>query len=357
MLTGYREEIDNIDEQLLSLLTKRKGTAAALGQVKRDLGVETFDPAGERALLRTLCSKGQGLLTESELKQIFGEIISVGRSVQEALEVGFFGSETNDTHQAALDLFGSSATFHPTPSIEEVFSLVDRHVYQQGVVPIENAFEGSIGNVLDLFWKYDLKICAETLLRIRHHLLTGSDSLEGIRSLYAPPTAAAHCKAWIQNHLRDIPLEEVENASIAARRAVEDHGAAAIGSSLAAATYGLKVLEKGIEDHPDNVMRFVSIGHMDTTPTGRDKTSILFSVQHRPGALFEVLKNLARRKINMSRIESRPIRVRGWEYLFFVDLEGHAETREVHAALEKMKQACMSFRHLGSYAMADSPWP
>jgi len=222
---------------------------------------------------------------------------------------------------------------------------------------IENAFEGSVDGTLDYFCNYELKICSEILVRIRHHLMSKAECTENIKILYSHPMAAAQCRAWIKNHLPKASLREVESTSLAARMAADEPEAAALGSNLSASTYGLKILEEDIEDHPDNVTRFVAIGKTDAQPTGRDKTSILFSVKHSPGTLYKVLENLARKKINMCRIESRPIRVRSWEYLFFVDIEGHSRDRDVLTAMKKMEECCVFFRQLGSYPAARSPWP
>ena len=284
----------------------------------------------------------------NDMKEICGE---------STMGVAFLGPEAGYTHQAALDAFGRRPSFHSANTVEEVFELVNKGTCDYGVVPVENAFEGSIGSTLDSLRKYDLKICGERLLRIRHHLLIKDDGMESIKHLCAHPMAAAQCRAWITNHLTGITLVDADGSSTAARMAVENPEAAALGSRLTADTYGLKVVETGIEDQPTNVTRFITIGRTDMPPTGEDKTSLLFSVRHQPGALFEVLRYLARKKINMTRIESRPIRSRSWEYLFFVDLEGHEQDRDIQWALKKMEEICETFKRLGSYPVAKSPWP
>ncbi len=356
-LTNHRGEINQIDEQIISLLVKRQETGASVGEIKRSLGVALFDAAREKEVLDRLCANGNKQLTPDAIRNIYSEIISASRSVEGPLKVAFLGPETTFTHQAALSLFGRSATLEPSESVEEIFDMVDKGLCQNGVLPIENAFEGSVDGTLDYFCNHELKICAESLIRIRHHLMSKAEDIEKIKTLYSHPMAAAQCRAWIKNHLPYATLTEVESTSLAARMAAGEPESAALGSNLSASTYGLKIMAEDIEDHPDNVTRFVAIGKTDAQPTGRDKTSVLFSVNHRPGTLYKVLKNLAQKKINMCRIESRPIRVRSWEYLFFVDIEGHSRERAIGTAMKKMEECCVFFRSLGSYPVARSPWP
>ena len=356
ILGGYRDEIDRVDEQLISLLLSRQEIAAKIGQIKRDLGIETFDHSREEEVLRRVISKSHENLSEEALKHIFTEIISAARSVQKPLTVAFLGPEATFCHQAALSLFGRSVSFRAAETIEGVFDLVEKGDCQEGIVPIENSYEGSVNNTLDLLCKYDLKIVAETFLRIRHHLLSREDSIEKIKGLYSHPMAIAQCRSWIREHLPEIPVKELESTSAAAKRATEEPGAGAIGSRMSAFTYGLTMVEENIEDNPDNVTRFLSIGKGGTAPTGRDKTSILFFLGHRPGTLYRALGALAQRNINMSRIESRPMKMRNWEYLFFVDLEGHEQDKNVHEAIEEMSACCSFIKRLGSYPAGGEPW-
>ncbi len=355
-LKDKQKEIEGMDREILTLIEKRQGLAEALGQAKREAGIDILDLAREEEILKVLTSRTESL-SKDAVRRIFKEIMSAARSVQGPLNVAFLGAETSFTHQAALSLFGASAGYQSAETTEDVFDMVDKDLCNRGVVPIENAFEGSLGNVLDLFSRYELRICGENLQRIRYHLLTRAERIEDIKCLYSHPLAVAQCRAWIKNHLPGVPLKKSESSSLAAKRAAENEGAAALGSHLSARTYGLNMVEQDIGDRPDNVTRFVAIGKTDSQPTGQDKTSLLFSVNHRPGALFEALRSLARKKINMTKIESRPIRVRSWEYLFFVDLEGHAQDRKLGEALKNMEACCEEFKNLGSYPVAASPWP
>ncbi|MBK5100170.1 MAG: chorismate mutase, partial [Desulfobacteraceae bacterium] len=241
-LERLREEIDNLDAHLMSLLAKRQEVAAFIGQIKRDLGIEVFDPAREQEVLRQLASRAGGYLHKEAIKHIFGEIISAARSVQAPLRVAFLGPGATFTHQAATNLFGHSALFCAAESIEEVFSLVEKGLCQQGVVPIENSYEGFVATTSDLLYKYELKINAEIFLRIRHHLLSTADHIGKVTHIYSHPMPIAQCWSWIRNHLSGIPIKEVGSTSLAATMAAKEPDAAAVGSRLCALTYGLKML-------------------------------------------------------------------------------------------------------------------
>ena len=350
-------EMAEIDDEILSLLRKRQKEAELLAQVRREVGMDVSDSGEEKAALRRLISRGHPDLPREIVRAVFKEIFSAARSVQEPLTAVYLGPEGSFTHQAAVSLFGKSSSFEPAVGIEDVFSSVEKGECRRGVVPVEKAFEGSFHHTLDLFDRYDVTICGEILLRMRYNLLTNTRELENIEKVYANPMASAQCRAWLKNHLPGVPIHEEESSSSAAQKAAADSKAAALANRLSARIHGLQLMAEDIEDHPDNVTRFISIGKSRATRSGRDKTSIMFTVSHRPGSLYEMLKPLVKRRINMSRIESRPIRTRSWEYLFFVDLDGHEEDHDVSAALKKMEEYSESFRRLGSYPAAESPWP
>jgi chorismate mutase/prephenate dehydratase len=318
--------------------------------------MEVFDPAREHDVLKLLSSQRRGHLTKEAIRYVFTEIMSAARSVQEPLTVAFLGPEATFTHQAAISLFGHATSYRAAETVDEVFGLVEKGICRQGVVPIENSYEGSVNSTLDLFYRYELKIGAEVFLRIRHHLLSKADTIEHIERLNSHPMAIAQCRLWIKSHLAEIPIREVESTSRAAAMAVDDPRSAAVGSRLSASTYALKILAENIEDQPDNVTRFLAIGKEDTKPTGRDKTSILFFLSHKPGSLYKALESLAKRNINLSRIESRPRKTRNWEYLFFADLEGHEQESNIHDAIKEMEGHCMFLKRLGSYPAGGDPW-
>jgi len=355
-LERFRKEIDSIDGQLVSLLARRQELASEIGEIKRAMGIELVDPAREQEVLREILSRPNNHLTPEAVRTIFTEIISAARSVQRVPTVAYLGPEATFSHQAALSLFGKMTSFRPAGTIEEVFGLVEKGLCDHGVVPIENSYEGSVNITLDLFYKYNLRIGAELFLRIRHHLLSKTEGREKVSRLYSHPMPVAQCRQWLNTHLAGVPVTEVASTSLAARMAADDPGAAAIGSRLSGETYGLNILEENIEDHPDNVTRFFVIGKRPSRPTGKDKTSLLFFLQHVPGALFRALEALAKRKVNMTRIESRPMRTRNWEYLFFVDLEGHEEDGNTREALREMEAHCLFMKLLGSYPAGGEPW-
>ena len=355
-LEKLRDRIDGIDDRVLSLLCERQEIASEIGRHKKDLGLPIFDPAREQSVLRRLMSNNHGALSPDAIRSIFSEIISAARTVQETGPFAYLGPEGSFCHQAAASCFGQSGTFCAAESIEDIFALVEKARCEQGIVPMENSSEGSVSTTMDLFSRYDLKICAEVFLRIRHHLLGKKSEKEKITCIYSHPMALAQCRTWIKTHLPLVRVKEAESTSAAARLAAHEPGACAIGSRLAASPYGLQVLEESIENHPDNVTRFVAIGKTMTKPTKKDKTSILFSVPHRAGSLLQALEPLAQRGINMTRIESRPSRLRNWEYLFYVDIEGHEKDENVSEGLREMENSCAFVKRLGSYPTGGAPW-
>jgi chorismate mutase/prephenate dehydratase len=269
-------------------------------------------------------------------------------------KIAYLGPEATFSHMAAVGLYGGSASFYPSDTIEEVFDLVEKGVCTLGVAPVENSYEGAVNITLDLFYKYDLTICAETYLRIRHHLLSREGDIRDIKKIYSHPMAFAQCRSWLRANMQGVPVSEVSSTSMAADIAAKEPGAAAIGNMDLTVIYGLRALEENIEDHPDNMTRFVAIGKRKAAPTGNDKTSVLFFLSDRPGALYKALGALAEREINMTRIESRPMKTRNWEYLFFTDIEGHEQEAKVGDALNEMEKQCVLLKRLGSYPRGGS---
>jgi chorismate mutase/prephenate dehydratase len=267
----------------------------------------------------------------------------------QGMSVAYLGPEATFSHQAAVSLFGDSAAFYSAESIEDIFEWVEMDYCQRGVAPIENSYEGAITITLDLFYQHSLVINAEIFLRVRHHLLGKGNRIEDINGLYSHPMAIAQCRSWIKAHLPDIPVITVGSTSLAAKRAVEEPDKAAIGSRFAGQAYGLKTLAPNIQDHSDNVTRFLVLGKNRSAPTGKDKTSLLFLLHNRPGTLYKALGAFAERRINMTRIESRPMKVKNWEYMFFVDIEGHEQDQDVAESIKAMETQCMFLKRLGSY--------
>ena len=263
--------------------------------------------------------------------------------------VAYLGPEGTFSHLAAIDLYDGLASLHPADTIEDVFALVEKDNCSIGVVPVENSYEGSVNTTLDLFYKYDLKICAETYVRIRHNLLSMEGDIRDIKKIYSHPMALAQCRFWLRANMKGVSVAEVSSTSLAAGIAANEPGSAAIGNRSLEELYGLKILNENIEDHPDNMTRFLAIGKRQASPVGKDKTSILFFLHDRPGALHKALGALAERGINITRIESRPMKTRNWEYLFFMNIEGHEQDVKISDALKEMEKQCVLLKRLGSY--------
>ena len=263
--------------------------------------------------------------------------------------LAFLGPGDSFSHQAAASYFGNSVLFRAVDSVEEVFISVERGDCLYGIVPVENAYEGWVNTTLDLFYTYETRICAEIFQPIRHHLLSKAMRLEDIKQVFSHPQALAQCRLWLDSRLQGIPRLEVASTSLAAKTAAEEPDAAAVGSRAAGEKYGLNILGKNIENHPDNVTRFHVMGKSQAAPTGRDKTSLLFCPRNNPGSLCKALASLAGRGVKMTRIESRPLKTKKWEYMFFVDIDGHQEDPNVRRALEDMQEYCAFIKRLGSY--------
>ncbi len=356
LLERLRADIDQIDDQILSLLANRQEIAHKIGEYKKALGLQTLDLAREARIMERLVSQAGTPLSPAVVKSIFREIISAGRSLQVIPKVAFLGPKGSFSHEAASLFLGEHSDLFAASSPEAVFSLVEKGACHMGVVPVENSYQGSVAAILDLFYQYELKIQGEVFLRIRHHLLCKEQSKGDIHNIYSHPMAISQCKEWLRENMPDTTLVETQSTSEAAKKAAEQRGAAAIGSRLSAHLYGLHILEQDIEDRPDNVTRFLAIGREEMGPSGRDKTSIIFSLPHRAGALHRALGPLASHGINMTRIESRPAKTRKWEYLFFVDMEGHETDTHLAMALEEMEKQCSYFKSLGSYPKGDESW-
>ena len=267
--------------------------------------------------------------------------------------VGYLGPEATFSHHAATLLYNEHTELKGSETIEDVFIMVRNGQCEEGIVPIENSYEGSINITQDLLNKYDTNICAEVYLRIRHNLLSCERDIRNITRVYSHPQAIAQCRSWLKNNLSDVSVAELSSTSLAAKMASKEKNTAAIGSAFAASTYGLNILKKNIEDNQENATRFFVIGDHKPQPTGKDKTSIIFFLKHEPGSLYKCLSVLAEKEINLTRIESRPAKTKKWEYLFFVDLEGHEKDHNVNEAMEAMEKHCVFLKKLGSYPRGD----
>jgi chorismate mutase/prephenate dehydratase len=348
-LEKLRKGIDEIDDKILELLNERSNIVLDIAHIKRNENARFYSPERERQILERLTSLNKGPFPNETLKVIYREILSASLSLEEPLKVACLGPLATFTHLAALRHFGSSASFVPVISIKEVFDAVETRKAEFGVVPIENSNEGVITYTLDLFMDYDLKVSAEVMLEITHNLLSKSGDKAKIKKIYSfsPPTA--QCRRWLQLNMTGIPIIEATSTANAAELASRDDEAAAIASELAAEIYNLKFVERSIEDNKHNFTRFLVISKDFPKKSGKDKTSIMFSIKDKPGALYNILEPFKKAKINLTKIESRPSRRRAWEYIFFVDMEGHVEDRRLSKAIDTLKENCLYLKILGSY--------
>lgn len=346
-----RREVDSLDEQILSLLNKRAKVAMSIGKLKSKLGQPSYSPSREAQVMARMLKLNKGPLPPESLKAIYSEIISACRRLESPIKVAYLGPEFSYTHIACKHYFGHSVELCPVPTVQDVFVEVERGNVDYGLVPIENTAEGEVNDTLDMLIRSDVKICAEVLFPI-HHCLLAKCELEEIKVVYSRDIALAQCKGWLSKNLPNAQLLPVSSTAEGARRAANEPNAAAIGHALAAERYGLNVLAVNIEDMPGNKTRFLVLGREIPSPTGHDKTSILFSVAHRPGTLYRALGALQRYNINMTMIASRPARHTPWEYFFFVDFQGHVEDEPVKMALDEMRRECLFLKVLGSYPEA-----
>ncbi|MBN1381883.1 MAG: prephenate dehydratase [Deltaproteobacteria bacterium] len=348
-LEDLREKLRQIDQEIVRLFNERAQMSQEIGRFKQENKIDVYDPAQEARVFRYLAELNNGPLPEASLKTIFREIISTSRALQKPIEVAYFGLEASFTHLAAKSHFGEATHYISQPQIGRVFTAVEKGEVDWGVVPRENSLEGSVNLTLDQLFSTTLKIRAEIFLRISHCLISAEESLDDIKKVYSHPQALAQCQRWLRENLPQAMVTAVESTSAAAKMVSEEKNAAAIGSLLAAQTYGLKIISKGIEDYPMNVTRFFVIGRGDTQATGKDKTSIMFGTPNVPGALYHALKSFAERGLNMSKIESYPTKGSPWEFVFFVDVEGHQTDDEVRLCLDEMRTKSSLYKILGSY--------
>jgi len=348
-----RGQIDELDAKIVELLGQRAAHAKEIGRLKRLKGMPAYDASREQALMSALVSGNKGPLSDSALRNVFTEIVSACRALQQPTRISFLGPAATFTHLAAIDYFGQSCDFLPRESIVDVFRDVQSGHGDFGVVPVENSTEGPVGLTLDQLSDSHLRICGEVFLRISHALMSRHGNLADIRQIVSHPQALAQCLGWLSRNLPGRPMVQMSSTAVAARRASEEEGTAAVGNEMLARLYGLSTLARDIQDRAVNVTRFLVLGHEECEPTGRDRTSILFAVPHHPGALLQALNPFSEHAINISRIESRPSKDTPWEYVFFADIEGHVADGEVAATLEIVSRFVTRLKILGSYPIGE----
>lgn len=350
-LLQFRDEIDSIDAEMLKLLSRRAECATEIGKIKQNqtVAVPFYRPEREKAVLERLVSLNEGPLPGKEIHRLFREVMSACLALEMPMDIAYLGPEGTFTQAAVLKQFGHSVNTVAMRTIPDVFKAVQSENAHYGIVPIENSTEGVVTHTLDMLLKSELKICGEILLRIQHNLLSNEEDLSDINVIYAHEQALAQCRNWLNRYAPHAQCKAVLSNGLAANLAVKESGSAAIAGQMASDIYQLSILAAGIEDESNNTTRFLVIGDQTLEPTDHDKTSLVVSSHNHPGLLHELLAPIARHHINMTRLESRPARQGIWEYVFFIDIEGHHETPNVKALLTEMNELSTLFKVLGSY--------
>ncbi len=355
-LGQLRERIDAVDKGLLKLLNDRAALAQEVAEAKRASTASFYRPERERSLIDRLQGENPGPFPGDAIRPVFQEIISACLSLEQGLEVAYLGPEATFTHQAVKRHFGSSAKTVPCGTIDAVFAEVERGEAAFGVVPVENSSEGVVNHTLDCFIDSPLKIVAEIVVDVEHCLLARDGLRENaIERVYSHPQALAQCRGWLSANLKQASLVPSASTADAARSAKEDTAGAAVSAQMAARMYGLNVLRRNLQDHHDNVTRFLVVGKAPQAVGDTNvKTTLLMTLPDTPGALLEVLAHFERREINLSKIESRPSKRKAWDYVFFLDLDGSAEESDVAEVLSILGERCDLFKVLGTYQKADN---
>ncbi|MBN1866640.1 prephenate dehydratase [Candidatus Sumerlaeota bacterium] len=349
-----RKRIDKYDREIIGLLNKRAEAAVAIGKVKARAGRAYFDAGRQKMILDRLCKMNEGVFPNSGLRHVYTEIMSACLNLESQLTIGFLGPEATFSHVAAMELFGTSGECIPYKTVDDVFMACEKEWTHYGVVPIENSAGGVVHRTLDRFVDTNLIICGEITLSI-HQVLMANCPLPEVKRVYSHAQAFLQCRSWLKENLPSVDLREVDSTSEGAKMAARYKHCAAIANEMAARLYDLKVLVRGVEDIKDNFTRFWVIGRSPAAATGDDKTSIMFSVKDRPGALYDLLKPFHDKKINLTKIESRPTKRRAWEYVFFVDLLGHVENKTISRVIHDVQDHCEFLKVMGSYPRNDRP--
>ena len=350
-LSSLRNQIDQIDVDIQALITRRADIAneVAKSKAKANTGGFYYRPEREAQVLRAVKKRNQGPLSDEALVRLFKEIMSACLAQQKALNIAFLGPEGTFSEMATYRYFGHSVTAMPEASIDKVFAEVEAGVADFGVVPIENSTEGAVNSTLDLFISSPLKICGEIDLPIHHNLMSKQQSLQDIQIIFSHRQSLAQCRTWLRTHAPHVETVAVSSNAEAARRASFNEHAAAIAGESAAVMYGLKILHSDIEDQADNATRFLVIGKQVLAKTGEDKSSLMVAGKDEPGVLFHILKPLNDFGVSMKRIESRPSKQGKWDYVFFIDVDGHVNDDKLSQAISAMKRFTSDIKILGSY--------
>ncbi|NML62043.1 prephenate dehydratase [Massilia sp. RP-1-19] len=351
-LKPLREQIDAIDAQILDLLSRRARLAQDVGHVKAETNAPVFRPEREAQVLRGVAERNPGPLKDPEIQTIFREIMSACRSLERRVTVAYLGPAGTFSEQAVYQQFGRAVEGLPCVSIDEVFRATEAGTADFGVVPVENSSEGAINRTLDLMLATTTVISGEVAIAVQHSLMTKTGSMDGVTVVCAHSQALAQCQAWLNLHHPNLERRAVASNAEAAVMASKDPSIAAIASEMAGQQYGLAVVAGHIQDDPHNRTRFAVIGHLHTSPSGHDQTSLVLAVPNKAGAVYNLLAPLATHGVSMTRFESRPARIGTWEYYFYVDIEGHEHDPAVARALIELKDNAAFFKVLGSYPLS-----
>lgn len=347
-----RQELDQVDREILAAINRRGTIAQKIGEVKQAAGQCVYDAARESNVLQQVVASNVGPLGDEAVRAVFRELVSCTRALQKPIRVAYLGPEFTFSHLAAIERFGQSAELVPVGTIAAVFEEVERGQADFGVVPMENSTDGRVSDTLDCFSRSRMRICGELPLRI-HHCLMGIGERDGLRTIYSKPQPLSQCRNWLARHLPHAELHEVSSSAEAARRVRDDSTAAAIASAQAAVNYELPVLVRNIEDNPDNITRFAIISASAADRTGKDKTALMVEIEHQPGALADAMAIFKRNRLNMTWIESFPIPGSRGRYLFFVEFVGHPSEPRAHRAIATLRKKSLRLEVLGSYAQAE----
>jgi chorismate mutase/prephenate dehydratase len=346
-LIKLRDAIDSIDKKILDLVSKRAKCAKEIGFLKKD-GV-VYKPEREAQIYQKLITLNSGPLSNESIRSIFSSVISNCRALEKKLTVSFLGPLGTFSEEATIKKFGENIDFLPTTSIDEVFNNVISEESQYGVVPVENSTEGAVSRTLDLLLSSDLKISGEIILPVHHNLLTNASSLKLIKKIYAHGQSLAQCHNWILNNLPHVETHATLSNAEGARIAKNEKGAAAIASIRASKLFKLKPLKLNIEDEKNNTTRFLVLTTDNNKRSGNDKTSIVVATKNKPGAIADLVGPFAKHKVSMTKLESRPSKIGMWEYVFFIDIEGHWDDPKVQKSIAEVESKASFLKHLGSY--------
>jgi chorismate mutase/prephenate dehydratase len=353
-LKSLRIAIDSIDSKILRLLNERAKITLRIGHIKSARKESIYVPNRESEVYKRLSDSNKGPLSNAAIQAIYREVMSSALNLEKPLKIAYLGPEYTFTHLAGLKKFGSMVDYSGCNTITAVFDEVSKGRADYGVVPIENSVEGAVNHTLDMFIDSDLKICSEIYMEISHSLLSKESNRKKIKKVYSKDQVFGQCRLWLEEQMPGVTLVDVASTAKAAQIAAREKSSACIASELAADKYGLKVLSRSIEDSAHNVTRFLVIGGTEAQPTRKDKTSVMFSLKDRVGALHDILMPFKNYGINLTKIESRPSKVKAWKYYFFVDMEGHHMDKKVSKAIGTLKKSTTYLKILGSYPAADT---